>query len=141
MTTAFIALGSNLKNKKRNIAIAIKLLNAVPGVSVIKTSSLYETNPVGGPSQPKYLNGAIKVRTSLEAEELLCEMKKIEKKMGRPLVSEKGYIRNGPRIIDLDLLLFGKSTIKRKGLIVPHPRMHKRPFVLMPLAEISGRAK
>lgn len=141
MTTAFIALGSNLKNRRQNIALAIKLLNGLRGTSVIKSSALYETEPVGKLSQPRYLNGAIKVRTSLSADELLSLMKKIEGELGRPAIGQKGYVKNGPRIIDLDLLLYNNSIIKKRNLIVPHPRMHKRLFVLMPLAEIAGRMR
>ncbi len=129
----FLGIGSNLGNRYNNIAKAISLLNAIPSITVKKTSSLHNTKPVGGPptGQRDFLNGAIMLKTSLSAIELLKELKQIEKKLSR-----KKTIKNGPRTIDLDILFYGDKVINDRNLKVPHPRMFEREFVLQPLKEI-----
>lgn len=129
----FIAIGANLGERRKNIAQAIGLLQKNPFITVDKISSLIETDPVGtSQAQPKYFNGVLEITTSLSAVKLLNYCQEIEKKIGR-----KPAKRNSPRPIDLDILLFGQEVIKTKNLLVPHPRMFTRYFVLKPLLEIS----
>jgi len=131
--TAYIALGSNLGDRQATIDRAIQALSRRPGILVTKSSSSHETKPVGGPAgQGLYLNAAVELRTSLRPEELLKALLEIEQALGR--VRRE---RDGPRTIDLDLLLYGNHTSPGPDLVVPHPRMHERPFVLEPLAEIA----
>ena len=128
---AYIGVGSNIGDRKANIERAIKIMSLIRGLKLLKVSTMYETDPVGGPEQGKFLNGALKLRTSMSAPRLLGHMKEIEKIIGR-----KRTVRNGPRIIDLDILLFGNKKIKTGDLMIPHPRMQKREFVLRPLREL-----
>lgn len=130
----FIGLGSNLGDKKKNLKKAVERIAAVPGVRVTKFSPVYRTEPVGGAPQPAYLNAVVGIETALSPGELLRELRGIEKEMGRV----RGA-RNAPRIIDLDILLFGR-VVRTPRLTVPHPRMLGRRFVLAPLAAIAGRA-
>jgi 2-amino-4-hydroxy-6-hydroxymethyldihydropteridine diphosphokinase len=132
MPLVYLSLGSNLGLRKENIKKAVALLNKNPHFKVERLSSFYETEPVGYKRQPLFINACLKGRTSLSAEALLKFLKEIEKKLGR-----KKSRRWRPREIDLDILFYGKEKIKRRGLIIPHPRMEKRWFVLKPLAEIS----
>lgn len=132
--TAYIGIGSNLGDRAGIIRSAISALNAVDEVRVITQSRVIETEPMGTPGQGKYLNGAVGVMTSLEPRALLGVCLQIERKHGRDRSRE---IRWGPRTLDLDLLLYGKRIISEPGLIIPHPRMHERPFVLIPLAQIG----
>lgn len=131
--TAYIALGSNLGRKRDNIARAIQLIAALPGVKIIKSSSLYETEPWGKTDQDNFLNQVIAVETSLHPAELLRELQNIEIKMGRQR-KEKW----GPRIIDLDILLYGNEVMDDPHLTIPHPHLRQRLFVLVPLAEIGA---
>ncbi len=131
----FIALGSNLGNAGKNLREAVGRIAAIPGVRVAKLSSVYRTEPVGGPPQPPYLNAAVGIETSLGPGALLRALRGIERGMGRA----RGA-RNAPRTIDLDILLFGRRMIRAARLSVPHPRMSGRRFVLAPLAEIAGGA-
>jgi len=127
----YIGVGSNLGDRKSNIEKAIELVKLIKGVKMERASSVYETEPVGGPPQGKFLNGVLKIKTTINPFKLLGELRKIEKHLGR-----KRRIKNGPRAIDLDILLFGKKKIDTKSLKVPHPRMHKREFVLRGLREL-----
>lgn len=131
MVFCFLGAGSNLSNRRKNIKRALDYLKKAKGIKIEKSSRIYETRPAGGPPQGKFLNAAIKIKTSLTPFSLLRTLKKIEKDLGR-----KKSVRLGPRTIDLDILLFGNKIIKRKGLIIPHPRMFKREFVLRPLRDI-----
>lgn len=131
--TAYIALGTNLGRKRDNIARAIQLIAALPGVKINKSSSLYETEPWGKTDQEKFLNQVIAVETSLQPAELLRELQNIEIKMGRQR-KEKW----GPRIIDLDILLYGNEVMDDPHLTIPHPHLRQRLFVLVPLAEIGA---
>ncbi len=130
---AFIALGANLGDRKGNIDRAIDLLRQVDGIEVVRVSRLIETAAVGGPDgSPAYLNGAAELRTRLGAAELLENLLSIEATLGRVR-----HARWEPRLIDLDLLLYGNQVIEQPGLTVPHPLMHTRRFVLEPLVEIA----
>ena len=135
--TAYIALGGNLGDRRANIERAVDLLRATPGVRVGKVSSFIETPAVGGPpGSPPFLNAAAELETTLSPRELLDRLLEIEQTLGRQR-REKW----GPRVIDLDLLLYGEQTIAEPNLQVPHPLMHERRFVLEPLAEIAPQAR
>ncbi|MFH1876463.1 MAG: 2-amino-4-hydroxy-6-hydroxymethyldihydropteridine diphosphokinase [Candidatus Omnitrophota bacterium] len=128
----FISVGSNIGNREANIAHALGLLAKIPGVRIVSVSSFIETEAVGGPQQPKYLNGAVKILTKLPARRLLAHLNSIEKNLGRTRT-----IKNGPRTIDLDILIFGNEIINEPDLVIPHPRMLTRDFVMKPLLEIA----
>lgn len=136
MIKSYLGIGSNLGRRQINIKKAIELLKQLPNIKVIKISQLIETMPVGGPKQRKFLNGAIEIKTNLKPQALLKALKKIEKDLGRVKT-----IKNGPRVIDLDILLYNKKNIYEKNLIIPHPRMFYRDFVLKPLKEIFPKLK
>jgi 2-amino-4-hydroxy-6-hydroxymethyldihydropteridine diphosphokinase len=136
MREVFIGVGSNLGNREENIKQAIKLLESNERIKIEKISSLIETEPQGGPPQGKYLNGVIKIKTDLTAQDLLSFLQEIERKLKRTRL-----VKNGPRTIDLDILLYGKEEINQDNLKVPHPRMFKRSFVLKPLFEIEPEIK
>lgn len=132
MNICYLGIGSNLGDKRENIKTAIKEINSLKNTKVIKTSKLIETKPQGGPlKQNDFLNGALKINTELSPGILLKQLKRIERGLGR-----KSTVRNGPRVIDLDILLYGNKIINTKRLIVPHPRMFERDFVITPLSEI-----
>jgi 2-amino-4-hydroxy-6-hydroxymethyldihydropteridine diphosphokinase len=134
MTRSFVGLGSNLGDPQEQIRWALELLAAEDGVQVVAVSTLRETDPVGYEDQPRFLNGAAELRTSLSARELLDRLLGIERRLGR--VRGEGP-RFGPRTIDLDLLLHGDEVVVEPGLVVPHPRLHERRFALEPLAELD----
>lgn len=130
----FIGLGSNLGQREKNLAKAIERCQAF---SILKkSSSIYETEPWGEKDQPKFLNQVIEIETRLEPLLLLATLKKIEKEMGR-----KPTKRYGPRLIDLDILLFNHLVMKTPDLTIPHPMLDQRAFVLVPLAEIAPRIR
>jgi len=132
--TAYIALGANLGNREKTLREALLEL-ARNGNVVLSVSSFHKTRPVGGPSkQPMYLNAAAKLETTLSPRGLLELLLKVEKKFGRTRDSAE---RNLPRTLDLDLLFYENQIIDEPGLIVPHPRLHERQFVLDPLYEIA----
>jgi len=132
MTKVYAGLGSNLGNREANLVRAIARIDACEDICVKEKSGFYETKPVGGPPQPDYLNCAIVLETEIEPQALLKEFKKIEGELGR-----KPDVRWGPRIIDLDILLYGERVVNDNNLKIPHERMHERIFVLEPLCEIS----
>ncbi|MHC1718403.1 MAG: 2-amino-4-hydroxy-6-hydroxymethyldihydropteridine diphosphokinase [Acidaminococcaceae bacterium] len=132
MPIAYIALGSNLGEKKQNILTAINYMEQ-SGLKVLAVSSLLETEPYGVTDQPFFINAAVKIETELAAHDLLKLLLAIELKMGR--VRKRHW---GERNIDLDLLLYDNLVIKDKDLVLPHPDMQNRLFVLSPLAEIAG---
>ena len=131
MATVYLALGSNMGDRPANIQKAIELLNSSK-ITVKKISSIIETEPAGGPPQDKYLNGVIEVKTTLTPFELLKTAQSIEKKLGR-----KKTVRNAPRPIDIDILLYDQKKIQTPELTIPHPRMLNREFVMHPLSEIA----
>ena len=134
MTTAFVGIGSNLGEREHLIEEALDLLAVEDGIELVAVSTLRETDPVGYLDQPAFLNAAARVETDLSAQELLARLLAIELELGR--VRGDGP-RFGPRIIDLDLLLYGQETIDEPGLTVPHPRLAERRFALEPLAELD----
>jgi len=132
--TAFVGIGANLGEPERQIREALELLAAEEGIEVVAVSSLRETDPVGYEHQPRFLNGAVELRTSLAPRELLDRLLEVERRLGR--VRGEGP-RFGPRPIDLDLLLYGAESVDEPGLTVPHPRLAERRFALEPLAELE----
>jgi 2-amino-4-hydroxy-6-hydroxymethyldihydropteridine diphosphokinase len=130
----YVGLGSNVGPRRRTIAAALERLAAEDGVEVVAVSTLRETDPVGFLDQPRFLNGAALLATSLRPRPLLERLLRIEAELGR--IRGRGP-RFGPRTIDLDLLLYGDELIDEPGLQVPHPRLHERRFVLEPLAELD----
>lgn len=136
MIKSYLGIGSNLGRRQINIKKAIKKIKELPNTKVTKISKFVETDPVGGPKQRKFLNGALEIKTSLKPQDLLKAIKKIEKDLGRVKT-----VKNGPRVIDLDILLYNKKNIHEKKLIIPHPRMWQRDFVLRPLKEIFPKLK
>ena len=131
MAVAYLGLGSNLGDREKNIQEALALLEQ-NSVRILKKSSLIETDPVGGPPQEKFLNGAAKIETKFSPEELLKTINRIEEQLGR-IRKEK----DGPRTIDIDILTYDQIQIQTPTLTIPHPRMQERDFVLIPLKEIS----
>ena len=133
MHLAYIGFGSNIGDRQAYIHNALHRLAAEEGVILQKVSSLYETAPVGYEEQGEFLNGVAEIQTCLSPHRLLHTLKKIETAVGR-----QHRIRWGPREIDLDLLIYGDVCLREEGLIVPHPEMHRRGFVLVPFAEIAS---
>ena len=133
MSTAYVALGSNLGDREENLRSALKNLEA-NGVRVVKVSTFIETEPYGVTDQPGFVNAVCQVETELEPLELLRLLLKIELEMGRVRIR-----RWGERNIDLDLLLYEDACVVSEELILPHPDMQNRDFVLLPLAEIAGK--
>ena len=131
-TLAYLGLGTNLGDRESYLAQALKELAGLPTIEIGAVSSIYETAPVGLTDQPDFLNLVVSVRTTLSPRELMDALLHIENKMGRVRT-----VRWGPRVIDLDLLLFGDVRVEVPGLSVPHPRLRERSFVLIPLAEIA----
>jgi 2-amino-4-hydroxy-6-hydroxymethyldihydropteridine diphosphokinase len=129
---AYIGFGSNLGDREKNLREAASRMGRIGGIELRRASSLYYTEPVGGRPQPWYFNAVHEVKITLSPEELLTELQGIEAAMGR---TRGAY--DAPRIIDLDILLFGGRLIQTDLLTVPHPRLPARRFVLEPLAEIS----
>ena len=131
--SAFIGLGSNLGDRETSLQRGLQLLNETTGISVADVSGFIETAAVGGPpGQPSFLNAACRIQTSLPPEELLARVLEIERNCGR--IREEHW---GPRTLDLDILLYDDLVINKPDLIIPHPLMHERLFVLRPLAEIG----
>lgn len=132
LVDVLLGLGSNMGRRERNITAALQALETTRDVEVARVSSLYETEPVGGPEdQPRYLNAAAHLRTALPPERILAVCRHIEDTLGR-----KRDIPWGPRTIDLDILCYGAEIRSTPELMIPHPMMHERRFVLEPLAEI-----
>jgi 2-amino-4-hydroxy-6-hydroxymethyldihydropteridine diphosphokinase len=131
---AFVAFGSNLGDREATIRAALAELAAQPGVDVVAVSSLAETDPVGYLDQPRFLNGAAELRTELAPRALLDLLLAIEGGFGR---DRSAVPAQGPRTLDLDLLLYENERIEEPGLRIPHPRLHERAFVLEPLAELD----
>jgi 2-amino-4-hydroxy-6-hydroxymethyldihydropteridine diphosphokinase len=130
---AFVALGSNLGDRAALLAGALAGLRATPGVAALACSSIYETRPVGPPGQGPYLNAVARLETTLSPRALLERLFALEAAAGRA----RSGVRDEPRTLDLDLLLYGDRCIDEEGLCVPHPRLHERPFVLAPLRELA----
>tara|TARA_B100001245_G_scaffold234736_1_gene220937 strand:+ start:560 stop:1096 length:537 start_codon:yes stop_codon:yes gene_type:complete len=130
--SVLLGLGSNLGGRREFIERAVRLIDEIEGVELKNLSSLIETEPVGGPPQGRYLNGAAELETALEPRDLLSRLQEVETELGRVR-----KVLNGPRNIDLDILLFGDLVVEVGNLVLPHPRMCERAFVLEPLNEIA----
>jgi 2-amino-4-hydroxy-6-hydroxymethyldihydropteridine diphosphokinase len=129
---AFLGLGSNLGDRLANLQAAIDALQTEPGLQVKASSRVWETTPVGGPPQPDYLNAVIRVETDLSARDLLEAARRIESRLGR--VRRERW---GARTLDVDILLYDEEQIEEPDLVVPHPRLAQRAFVLLPLLELE----
>jgi len=127
----YLGIGSNLGDRKKNIKKALEVLKDTEGIKLEKVSKIYETQPCGGPQQEKFLNGVIRIKTSIPPFRLLETLKEIEKRLGR-----KKTKRFGPRVIDLDILFYADKVINKKNLKIPHPRCFEREFVLKPWLEV-----
>ena len=132
MVTCYIGIGSNLGDRQGYIDKAIEELKNNKNIRFSRTSSIYETEPVSEIPQGKFLNGVLEIETSLEPKLLLKELNSVEEKLGR-----KRTISNGPRTIDLDILYYGEAKIKEDGLVIPHPGIRQREFVLKGLRELG----
>lgn len=132
-TSAFIGLGSNLGDREASLRRALAALAAEPDVELVAVSAFRETDPVGYADQPRFLNAAAEIETTLSPRELLERLLAIERSLGRTRAGP----RFGPRTIDLDLLVHGDEVVDEPGLAVPHARLHERRFALEPLAELA----
>lgn len=134
MARIFVGLGSNLGDREGTLRAAVGRLRGLPGTTVVRVSTLRNTDPVGNVDQPRFLNGAVEVETQLSPRDLLVALLELERAFGR----DRGAVpAQGPRTLDLDLLLYGQEQIDEPGLQVPHPRLHERRFVLEPLADLD----
>lgn len=129
----YIGIGSNRGDPVQNCLGALDRLGACDAIEILRRSSLYRTEPVGLKDQPWFINAVVEIRTALDARALLGVLQTIEEQMGRVRT-----VKGGPRVIDLDLLLYGGQVIEEPALCVPHPEMHKRRFVMVPLGEIAS---
>lgn len=132
MIEVYIGLGSNLQDSIYQVRCAVAAIKALEQIEVMNTSSLYQTPPWGKTDQPAFINAILKIKTTYSAIELLYKLQEIEKAQGKCIT-----VKWGPRVIDCDLLLYGEERIHSPTLIVPHPDMKCRGFVLLPLMEIS----
>lgn len=135
--TAYLGLGSNVGDRQATLTAAIARLRALPHSTLRAVSAVRDYPPVGGPPQGTYLNAAAALETTLDPHDLIAHLRQIEEALGR---KRPDPIRWGPRTMDLDLLLYGDRVIQEPDLIVPHPFLHERRFVLEPLAEIAPDA-
>ena len=133
MSRVFLGLGSNQGERLAHLSRALRALSAVPGARVRQFAPIYETEPVGGPPQPLFLNTAVELETALAPLVLLEAIKRLERELGRVATAEHW----GPRIIDIDILLYDQMIMDTPQLTIPHPRMHLRRFVLEPLAQLA----
>ncbi len=132
MHTAFIALGSNLEDPAAQVRRAMQQIAKLPQTQQIRASSLYQTAPVGYADQPPFINAVVQISTALTPQALLSALLNIEAEHQR-----RRLLRNGPRTLDCDILLYGDMAVNEANLHIPHPRLHQRAFVLVPLAEIA----
>ncbi|MDA0705703.1 MAG: 2-amino-4-hydroxy-6-hydroxymethyldihydropteridine diphosphokinase [Proteobacteria bacterium] len=128
-----IGIGSNLNNPRQQVMAAIERLDELPGCQVLRRSSLYRSAPFGPVKQDDFINAVVVLETTVPADSLLARLKEMERIQGRVASAE----RWGPRVIDLDILLYGNETIELPGLTIPHPDIALRNFVLLPLREIA----
>jgi 2-amino-4-hydroxy-6-hydroxymethyldihydropteridine diphosphokinase len=134
VTRAFVGLGSNLGDREGTLRAAVGRLRSLPETKVVRVSRFRNTEPVGFVDQPRFLNGAVELETGLPARRLLDGLMEVERHFGRDRLAVPAQ---GPRTLDLDLLIYGDERISEPGLEVPHPRLHERAFVLEPLAELD----
>jgi 2-amino-4-hydroxy-6-hydroxymethyldihydropteridine diphosphokinase len=135
VTKAFVGLGANLGDRVATIAGAVRALDVLPGTRVLETSHAYESEPWGITDQPAFANAVVSIETDLVATDLLSRMQDIERELGR-----MSGVRYGPRAIDLDLLLFGSEVCDTPAMVLPHPWLLQRDFVVTPLLEIAPDA-
>ncbi len=133
MTSVFISMGSNLGDRVEMLRRGLDELDQLNDTQVVRLSSIYDTEPVGEVDQPRFLNAVVMIETELEPQVLLWNLLLIERRLGRVRTR-----RWGPRPIDLDILLYGDDVIDEEGLVVPHPLLQERAFVLVPLAELAA---
>ena len=132
MTLCYIGIGSNLGDRQKYIDSAIDELRKTKGIRLMRSSSIYETEPVSEIPQGRFLNGVLEIETGLDAKSLLRELNRIEARLGR-----KRLAKDGPRTIDLDILYYGKELINDQDLVIPHPKISEREFVLRGLRELE----
>ncbi len=132
MTKAFVGLGSNLGDREANLRRAVEGIEGFPETELIQVSSFYDTDPVGDPGHPNYLNAVVLISTGLASDRLLWNLQRVEGRLGRSRSR-----RAGPRVIDLDLLFYGQTVLSTPGLEVPHPGCAERLFVLIPMVELD----
>lgn len=133
----FIGMGSNVGDRLSQLSQAVSRLTAMSGVRVLRLAPIYETDPVGGPPQDTYLNTVVEIESALAPQQLLAELQRVERQLGRA----PSALRWGPREIDLDILLYDDLVLQEPALIIPHPQLHRRRFVLEPLAQLSPEAR
>lgn len=133
---AYVALGSNLGDRRAHLDNALAALAELPGVSAVVPSDFYDTDPVGPQDQGRFLNAAARLETTRGPEDLLEQLLTLERRLGRPPREDRQHW--GPREIDLDLLLHGDTVLDRPGLTLPHPRLHERWFVLRPMCDVAA---
>ncbi len=132
--TAYLGLGSSIGDRELNLLRAVAELGRLPGSRITALSGFYDTEPVGGVPQDNFLNAVLRLETPLAPHELLAELHRIETEVFR----RKRTIPQGPRSMDLDILLYDRLVLESEGLVIPHPRLHQRRFVLAPLSEIAS---
>ncbi|MBT0894184.1 2-amino-4-hydroxy-6-hydroxymethyldihydropteridine diphosphokinase [Geobacter hydrogenophilus] len=132
-SNVFIALGSNQGDRELNLLRAVAEIGKLAQTRITALSGFYDTEPVGPVDQPNFLNGVLRVETALSPRHLLVELQRIETEVFRRVRD----VQWGPRAMDLDILLYGDLILEEEGLVIPHPRLHERRFVLVPLAEIA----
>lgn len=130
---AYVGLGSNLQGPARQLQNTFELLDKIPSTQLVNQSSLYRSAPFGGIEQPDFVNAVAALLTQLSAQDLLAELQRIENERGR----KRGEVRWGPRVLDLDLLVYSNQVIDEPDLTVPHPRIGERNFVMLPLGEVA----
>ena len=133
MNRVFIGIGSNEGDRLSNISAAVHALSNLSDIRVVQMATIFETEPVGGPPQGPYLNTVVELKTTREPIELFGVLKNIERQLGR----QESSLHWAPRTIDLDILLYDDRVIQEQDLVIPHPRMHERQFVLAPLAQLA----
>ncbi len=131
MTKVYLSTGSNLGDRLASLQLAVEALNNYPGISVLRVSPVYETEPWGYLDQPHFLNQVVEIETEIPPADLLPVMKHLEKDMGRV-----PNFKNGPRVIDVDIILYGNQIVEQDGITIPHPSIAQRAFVLAPLADL-----
>jgi 2-amino-4-hydroxy-6-hydroxymethyldihydropteridine diphosphokinase len=135
MTTAYVGLGANIGDPRRQLELAIEALKMLPETEIVQVSGIYKSAPMGYLDQPDFLNAVARLETKIPAEQLLEHLQKIEQRQGR-----KRPFTGAPRTLDLDLLLYGDRILDTPQLTLPHPRMHERAFVLRPLLDLDPDA-
>ena len=135
---AAVGLGANLGDSIHAVTSAIQALGQLPGTQLLSASRLYRTPAWGRVDQPDFINAAVLLNTTLSAPALLAQLLDIERNAGRQRGGDTAELRWGPRVLDLDLLLYGDAVINAPGLRVPHPHLHERAFALVPLAEVAA---